>query len=127
MQIQLVRPRSPGARDLTNNKIVKPAEKRISRGHCPFGRVLQTGLKVRPSSTKSPGYLPYHCRHFRPNRLSDEQQFRSTDTYRLMLVQSRFVRRLGNPVWPPCTLRFELRGLSTTIVQRSALLLRNES
>jgi hypothetical protein len=33
MQIQLLRPHSPGAMGLTNNKIVKPAEKRISRGH----------------------------------------------------------------------------------------------
>jgi len=110
MQIQLLRPHSPGARGLTNNKIVKPAEKRISRGH----RVMA-------------GLLAVHCRHFSPNRLGDEQQFRSTDIYRLMPLQSRSVRRLGNPVWRPCTLRLELRGLSTTIKQRSALLLRNES
>ena len=46
------------------------------------------GTKVRPSSTKD---QPVTCRTivviFRPNRLSDEQQFRSTDIYRLMPVQ----------------------------------------
>jgi hypothetical protein len=68
MQIQLLRPHSPGARGLTNNKIVKPAEKRISRGH----RVM-AGTTCRTLSS-----------FLAPNRLGDEQQFRSTDIYGLM-------------------------------------------